>query len=46
MDLNGDSNDDGIIDNNTAIIRDNITLDYHAIGSYKEKTNLLILPSG
>ncbi|CAK68973.1 unnamed protein product (macronuclear) [Paramecium tetraurelia] len=44
--LSGDQNFDGNIDSVNERIRENITLDYHTIGNYPEKTNLLILPSG
>ncbi|CAD8145490.1 unnamed protein product [Paramecium pentaurelia] len=44
--LSGDQNLDGNIDNVHERIRENVTLDYHMIGNYPEKTNLLILPSG
>ncbi|CAD8069965.1 unnamed protein product [Paramecium sonneborni] len=46
LDFDGDESDDGAIDNSSAIIKDNITLEYHKIGNYPEQTNLLILPSG
>ncbi|CAD8075924.1 unnamed protein product [Paramecium sonneborni] len=44
--LSGDLNLDGNIDSVNERIRENISLDYHIIGNYPEKTNLLILPSG
>ncbi|CAD8060673.1 unnamed protein product [Paramecium primaurelia] len=46
LNLSGDENLDGNIDSINNIIRENITFDYHMIGNYPEKTNLLILPSG
>ena len=44
--LSGDQNLDGNVDSVNERIRENITFDYHLIGNYPEKTNLLILPSG
>lgn len=44
--LSGDQNLDGNIDSVNERLRDNVSLDYHMIGNYPEKTNLLILPSG
>lgn len=44
--MSGDNNDDGNVDSKLDRIRENITLPYQQIGSYPEKTNLLILPSG
>ncbi|CAD8166475.1 unnamed protein product [Paramecium octaurelia] len=46
LNLSGDQNLDGNIDGVNQIIRENVTFDYHTIGNYPEKTNLLILPSG
>lgn len=44
--MSGDNNKDGYVDNILERIRENITLPFHTIGNYPEKTNLLILPSG